>query len=254
MVRLQPGNSSSTFRLNGKPYQKGAYELVINGNYVGVSRLSDYLTIIAPQNYTQWTDAGGIPYASLAALQADLEEIFFLNNGALNFSFAANTYNDLIALAPTASMGSLAYVYNSQGTAWLPGTLGGTYYPDGIYFYTGTGWVSSRNAIAGELQSLIDSVAAKADSTDPRFPATNEKQALAGTSGIPSSANKYVTDQDPRNSNARTPTAHTHPISDVVGLQTALDGKLPMCLNSQIWQHFRPLVKPGRSTWPMTPV
>lgn len=32
--------------------------------------------------------------------------------------------------------------------------------------------------------------------------------ALAGTSGTPSGTNKFVTDQDPRNTNARTPTAH----------------------------------------------
>lgn len=32
---------------------------------------------------------------------------------------------------------------------------------------------------------------------------------------------------DGRLSNARTPTAHQHPISDVTGLQTALDGKAP---------------------------
>lgn len=35
-----------------------------------------------------------------------------------------------------------------------------------------------------------------------------EVEALAGTSGTPSSANKFVTDADARNANARTPTAH----------------------------------------------
>ncbi len=37
-------------------------------------------------------------------------------------------------------------------------------------------------------------------------PATNEKAALAGTAGAPSSLNPYVTDSDPRNTNARAPT------------------------------------------------
>jgi len=47
-----------------------------------------------------------------------------------------------------------------------------------------------------------------ASDSDSRFPTTDEKAALAGTSGAPSAANKYVTDVDPRMSNARTPLAH----------------------------------------------
>lgn len=39
-------------------------------------------------------------------------------------------------------------------------------------------------------------------------PSAGEKAALAGTSGTPGVGNEYVTDDDPRNSNARTPTAH----------------------------------------------
>ncbi len=38
------------------------------------------------------------------------------------------------------------------------------------------------------------------------IPLDDEKDALAGTHGTPSSTNKYVTDSDPRNTNARTPT------------------------------------------------
>ena len=33
--------------------------------------------------------------------------------------------------------GDLAYIKNSLGSMWLPGTLGGTYYPKGIYIYDG---------------------------------------------------------------------------------------------------------------------
>lgn len=46
------------------------------------------------------------------------------------------------------------------------------------------------------------------DTADTRIPTQNENDALVGTSGAPSSANKYVTDADARNTNARTPTAH----------------------------------------------
>jgi len=47
-----------------------------------------------------------------------------------------------------------------------------------------------------------------ASGNDTRFPTSDQKAALAGTSGSPSSINKYVTDADSRNTNARAPTAH----------------------------------------------
>lgn len=36
-------------------------------------------------------------------------------------------------------------VLNSQGTQWLPGALGGTYYPNGIYYSDGINWHYSAN-------------------------------------------------------------------------------------------------------------
>jgi hypothetical protein len=56
-------------------------------------------------------------------------------------------------------------------------------------------------------------------------PAAGEKAALAGTSGTPGSGNKFVTDADARNTNARTPSTHSHPESDVTGLVTDLGNK-----------------------------
>ena len=52
-------------------------------------------------------------------------------------------------------------------------------------------------------------------------PTEDEKDALAGTSGSPSDTNRYVTNSDSRNTNARTPTSHTHIASEVTGLGTA---------------------------------
>lgn len=50
---------------------------------------------------------------------------------------------------------------------------------------------------------------------DNRFPTSAQKAALAGTNGTPSDSNRYVTNSDPRLSDARTPTAHTHVIADI---------------------------------------
>jgi hypothetical protein len=48
------------------------------------------------------------------------------------------------------------------------------------------------------------------DHSNANDPTSDEKAAMAGTSGTPGSSNKYVTNDDARNTDARTPTSHTH--------------------------------------------
>lgn len=216
MIQITTGQT--IFRINGKPYQKGAYEVIITGNQVGISRQQTYDPIVHPAIYTDWRDNSGSPFATMDDLVNYIASVFFLD-ARLVFDAVATNYTDLIATTPTAPTGSLAYVYSTQGTAWLPGTMGGTFYPDGIYVFNGSAWVSSRNMLSGQFQTLIDQVASlqanKADLTDPRFPTTSQKAALTGTDGTPSNANRYVTNSDPRNTNARVPLAHTHVPSEV---------------------------------------
>lgn len=63
---------------------------------------------------------------------------------------------------------------------------------------------------ASTLASLNTKVsdATLIDTADTRIPTQDENDALVGTDGAPSTSNKYVTNSDPRNSDARTPTAH----------------------------------------------
>jgi len=42
--------------------------------------------------------------------------------------------------AATSAGGTFYWCSASQGTAWLPGSLGGTYYPSGMYYSNGTTW------------------------------------------------------------------------------------------------------------------
>ncbi len=56
-------------------------------------------------------------------------------------------------------------------------------------------------------------------------PSAEEKAALAGTDGVPGTTNKYVTDSDPRNTDSRTPTIHTHAESEITGLIADLESK-----------------------------
>jgi hypothetical protein len=55
---------------------------------------------------------------------------------------------------------------------------------------------------------------------------TDTKAALAGTSGTPQATNKFVTDADARNSDARNPTAHGHVESDTTGLVADLAARV----------------------------
>ena len=71
-------------------------------------------------------------------------------SGSQPFAFTADNYTALLAITGMVS-GDVAYVSNSQGTQWLPGTVGGNYYANGIYLYTGGSWTSDRNAISYEL-------------------------------------------------------------------------------------------------------
>lgn len=70
-----------------------------------------------------------------------------------------------------------------------------------------------------------------AEGNDARLPTSDQKAALAGTAGSPGAANKYVTDSDSRNNDARTPTAHTtshkHGGSDEVATATAAANAIP---------------------------
>lgn len=71
------------------------------------------------------------------------------------------------------------------------------------------------------------------EGNDTRIPTQGENDALAGTDGTPSGANAYVTNSDPRNTNARAPLAHTHAAADVVS-GTFADARIAQ---SSVTQH-----------------
>jgi hypothetical protein len=68
------------------------------------------------------------------------------------------------------------------------------------------------------LRALGEGSTQAAAGDDARFPTPGQKNALAGTAGTPGESNPFVTTQDPRNSDTRPPTPHTHPASDITGL------------------------------------
>lgn len=80
--------------------------------------------------------------------------------------------------------------------------------------------VAANAAIAESKLSL--NFATHSNANDP---AAGEKSALAGTSGTPGNANRYVTDGDARNTNARTPTSHGATLHDATVEATANKGQ-----------------------------
>lgn len=75
-------------------------------------------------------------------------------------TITATNYTQLITDYPPASYnGAFAWVDNSQGTAWLPGPIGGDYYPNGLYHSNGTIWVftpSPAQATQAEVNAGVN--------------------------------------------------------------------------------------------------
>ena len=97
------------------------------------------------------------------------------------------------------------------------GDLSGTYPDPDVRddHATGTHGSFQSAAEAAAAAALTTHAAVSAASTHGNIghantndPTAGEKAALAGTAGTPSGTNKYVTNDDTRNTNARTPTAH----------------------------------------------
>ena len=80
-----------------------------------------------------------------------LDDFSILGGGTIEQQ--VNQFSDLVA---GTAIGNLAYVENSEGTKWLPGTMGGTYYPSGWYLWTGSSWVSDRNDIAIDMKGVME--------------------------------------------------------------------------------------------------
>ena len=85
-------------------------------------------------------------------------------------------------LVDGGAIGELAYVNTSEGTPWLPGTIGGTYFPSGWYLWNGTDWISDKNSIANQFETNINSLNTKVDIVSGKGLSTNDFTNEAQTS------------------------------------------------------------------------
>ncbi len=93
---------------------------------------------------------------------------------------------------------------------------------NGAKLFTVTGSLTNGNLVTIDaFGNAVDGAIAGVN-----VPSAGQKSALAGTNGTPGSGNKFVTDSDSRNSDARTPLTHVHSGSDITSgfISTARGG------------------------------
>ena len=123
----------------------------------------------------------------------------------------------------TADADTDAEVTNGMLTTVL--NASSTFYRDRIVLTTADPITVGVTALSFAIIPALDfgtTAGTATEGNDSRILSQDENDAAVGTNGTPSSVNKYVTDSDPRNSDARTPTSHTHVEADITDLQAYL--------------------------------
>jgi len=190
-VKASTVDADTLFNVDGLEYRRGDYTItygtilldssdnVIKSEVtVGIRSVNENQTVITRERpISEYSSDGVTTFSDLDSLILYLNPIVFAaDGGGIPIKQQADNYSALIA---GSEIGDIAYVENSQGTAWLPGTLGGNYYPEGWYVWDGSVWVSDRNAIANEINNLLLS----AGGLDNRILVTqaNKDTTLGGT-------------------------------------------------------------------------
>lgn len=104
----------------------------------------------------------------------------------------------------------------ATGSAQKPAKQAGDVIRGYVRVYAGQSTVTASDISVAEAENLTRAAAHEVrygsetveSALNARLPSAGEKAALAGTAGTPSSSNRYVTNSDPRLTDARTPKAH----------------------------------------------
>ena len=84
MPKIEAGATTPTqsFDIDGVPFQRGAYEIVVDGDKIGINRIGAQRIGTAvledPVIFSDWTDNTDTPLGSVAAWITYVEPFFFL--------------------------------------------------------------------------------------------------------------------------------------------------------------------------------
>lgn len=102
------------------------------------------------QNTGNFSDGGVAPFDpslyDLSEFQNGSLDRFIQESDLLAYSAVTSVANYSALPDPTTVPGEMYIAENEQGTNWLPGSLGGTYYPEGMYYSNGVKWVYQKSA------------------------------------------------------------------------------------------------------------
>lgn len=145
-------------------------------------------------------------------------------NGGGGSATLVDFYGDL---NPGASEDSIAFVLQSQGTKWLPGSLGGTYRPAGWYIYRAGVWFSNRRLVDEELndygiligdnKTSIDTH--KANYNNPHL--TTKTHVGLGSVDDTSDINKPISTATQTALDGKANTSHSHVKTDITDFNEA---------------------------------
>tara|TARA_R110000868_G_scaffold143967_2_gene362712 strand:- start:2823 stop:3719 length:897 start_codon:yes stop_codon:yes gene_type:complete len=128
----------------------------------------------------------------------------------------ANVVDSYFVLPSNPAEESIAFVLYSTGTPWLPGSLGGTYYPSGWYMYLSGVWISDSKFIDNQLYQNENLIAINTESISDHLSDLNNPHQVnksnVGLSNVDntSDANKPVSTATQTALNAKAALSHLH--------------------------------------------
>lgn len=117
---------------NGTTYNKVTTEADIT------SIIADELSWLTTDIQDSLVNATGLNGINYVVSQDQLQNA--LSNISIGTNIEVIDFYSNLPPASSSNTGEFYWVVNDEGTWWLPGNLGGTYYKKGLYYSTGTTW------------------------------------------------------------------------------------------------------------------
>lgn len=84
-------------------------------------------------------------------------ETLIEGSGELQIKYNVENYTELLTVE-SPNLYDFAYVRESQGTTWLPGSLGGSYYGSGLYMWDGDSWTEDDTEVFQQLDQILNAL------------------------------------------------------------------------------------------------